>query len=157
MGRLNSTIIDDKKVLHRRTVLYSHSKKNRNCYPAHTHTLFLNTTRCFGGLGYISTNLSIFVVSIGVTIFTNQNLVNSPQHPKTKTNTNLKTISNCVVKRNLTLANKSNTPDEQWEKDLEAELQDFEVVNDGAGAGSTNWEKDVDELLEDDDDETDLK
>lgn len=55
--------------------------------------------------------------------------------------------------------NDTNTPDEQWEKDLEAELQDFEVVNDGAGgsgAGSANWEKDVDELLEDDD-ETDLK
>lgn len=46
--------------------------------------------------------------------------------------------------------------DEQWEKDLEAELQDFEVVADGAERSTTNWEKDVDELLEDDD-ETDLK
>lgn len=52
--------------------------------------------------------------------------------------------------------NKPKTPDEQWEKDLEAELQDFEVVNDGAdrAGAATNWEKDVDELLED---ETDLK
>ncbi|XP_055549012.1 synapse-associated protein of 47 kDa isoform X2 [Wyeomyia smithii] len=42
--------------------------------------------------------------------------------------------------------------EDQWEKDLEAELQDYEVVNDGTDR--TNWEKDVDELL---DDETDLK
>lgn len=50
---------------------------------------------------------------------------------------------------------KTQNTDEQWEKDLEAELQDFEVVNDGADrGGATNWEKDVDELLED---ETDLK
>lgn len=42
--------------------------------------------------------------------------------------------------------------EEQWEKDLEAELQDYEVVNDGTDR--TNWEKDVDELL---DDESDLK
>jgi len=42
---------------------------------------------------------------------------------------------------------------EQWEKDLEAELQDYEVVNDGGD--KTNWMKDVDELL--DDDEDDLK
>lgn len=42
--------------------------------------------------------------------------------------------------------------EEQWEKDLEAELQDYEVVNDGNDR--SNWEKDVDELL---DDETDLK
>jgi hypothetical protein len=39
---------------------------------------------------------------------------------------------------------------EQWEKDLEAELQDYEVVNDGTD--KTNWEKDVDELLDDEDD-----
>ncbi|XP_053697233.1 synapse-associated protein of 47 kDa isoform X7 [Sabethes cyaneus] len=45
-----------------------------------------------------------------------------------------------------------STVEEQWEKDLEAELQDYEVVNDGTDR--TNWEKDVDELL---DDETDLK
>lgn len=44
------------------------------------------------------------------------------------------------------------TADEQWEKDLEAELQDYEVVNEGNDR--TNWEKDVDELLED---ENDLK
>lgn len=76
------------------------------------------------------------------------------------------TISNCVTFNETKFTLKkhpithththSPPPDEQWEKDLEAELQDFEVVNDGAGAGSANWEKDVDELLEDDD-ETDLK
>uniref|UniRef100_U5ETZ9 Putative synapse-associated protein n=1 Tax=Corethrella appendiculata TaxID=1370023 RepID=U5ETZ9_9DIPT len=46
-----------------------------------------------------------------------------------------------------------NKTEEQWEKDLEAELQDYEVVNDGNN-DKINWEKDVDELL---DDETDLK
>ncbi|XP_058449968.1 synapse-associated protein of 47 kDa isoform X3 [Malaya genurostris] len=48
--------------------------------------------------------------------------------------------------------NQTGKSEEQWEKDLEAELQDYEVVNDGTDR--TNWEKDVDELL---DDETDLK
>ncbi|EGK97042.1 AGAP004273-PC [Anopheles gambiae str. PEST] len=43
---------------------------------------------------------------------------------------------------------------EQWEKDLEAELQDYELVNDGSNERNSNWEKDVDELLED---EADLK
>ncbi|XP_065073842.1 synapse-associated protein of 47 kDa isoform X3 [Ochlerotatus camptorhynchus] len=45
-----------------------------------------------------------------------------------------------------------DTEEEQWEKDLEAELQDYEVVNEGNDR--SNWEKDVDELLDDD---TDLK
>lgn len=49
-------------------------------------------------------------------------------------------------------AENTSLVEEQWEKDLEAELQDYEVVNDGNDR--TNWEKDVDELL---DDETDLK
>lgn len=44
--------------------------------------------------------------------------------------------------------------EEQWEKDLEAELQDYELVNDGSNERNSNWEKDVDELLED---EADLK
>lgn len=48
-----------------------------------------------------------------------------------------------------------NIPDEQWVKDLEAELQDYEVVGDGND--KINWEKDVAELLDDDDDGTDLK
>lgn len=68
-------------------------------------------------------------------------------------------IDTLVKQANESISHPGGQPgksDEQWEKDLEAELQDFEVVNDGAGAGSTNWEKDVDELLEDDD-ETDLK
>ncbi|XP_058821814.1 synapse-associated protein of 47 kDa isoform X2 [Topomyia yanbarensis] len=48
--------------------------------------------------------------------------------------------------------NQTGKSEEQWEKDLEAELQDYEMVNDGTDRA--NWEKDVDELL---DDETDLK
>lgn len=45
--------------------------------------------------------------------------------------------------------------EEQWEKDLEAELQDYEVVTDGNGGKhdtNTDWEKDVDDLLGDCDD-----
>lgn len=43
--------------------------------------------------------------------------------------------------------------DEQWEKDLEAELQDYEVVNDDNNQ-NINWEKDVEDLL---DESNDLK
>ncbi|XP_063697022.1 synapse-associated protein of 47 kDa isoform X4 [Culicoides brevitarsis] len=43
----------------------------------------------------------------------------------------------------------TNKNEEQWEKDLEAELQDYEVVNDGND--KVNWEKDVEELLEEED------
>lgn len=44
--------------------------------------------------------------------------------------------------------------DEHWEKELEAELQDFELVEDehqatGGAAASADWEKDVDDLLGD--------
>lgn len=42
-------------MLHCRTVLYSHSKRNRNCYPHYTANLLFPTTA-----------LSIFVVSIRV-------------------------------------------------------------------------------------------
>lgn len=50
--------------------------------------------------------------------------------------------------------------EEQWEKDLDAELQEYEVVNDGTSpnksngktSGSEDWEKDVDDLLGDSDD-----
>lgn len=73
-------------------------------------------------------------------IFKNKFSVHSPNNSTNKKKCNTKT--------------KPHT-DEQWEKDLEAELQDFEVVADGAERSTTNWEKDVDELL--DDDETDLK
>lgn len=56
--------------------------------------------------------------------------------------------------------------EEQWEKDLDAELQEYEVVNDGSTSGTrttskhpvhTNedWEKDVDDLLDGDDDDID--
>lgn len=48
----------------------------------------------------------------------------------------------CIVTYNFTI-------EEQWEKDLEAELQDYEVVNDGND--KVNWEKDVEELLEEED------
>lgn len=57
--------------------------------------------------------------------------------------------------------------EEQWEKDLDAELQDFELVTDGSGgsgaggskkgpgddaASNGEWEKDVEDLLGDADD-----
>lgn len=42
--------------------------------------------------------------------------------------------------------------EEQWEKDLEAELQDYEVVNDAKQSSNNDWEKDVDDLLGDGDD-----
>lgn len=52
--------------------------------------------------------------------------------------------------------------EEQWEKELDNELQEFELVDNG---GSNNddathnddWEKDADQLLGDDDNEEDLK
>lgn len=46
--------------------------------------------------------------------------------------------------------------EEEWEKELEAELQDYEVVadNDGQNTNSNNWENQIEEML---DDETDLK
>lgn len=61
-------------------------------------------------------------------------------------------ILNPPIKKIFIKNNK--TTDEQWEKDLEAELQDFEVVNDGDNKASSNtdWEKDVDDLLGDVDD-----
>lgn len=45
--------------------------------------------------------------------------------------------------------------EEEWEKELEAELQDYEVVNDGNKIEVKNefWDKDIDEML----DEGDLK
>ncbi|KAK3926214.1 Synapse-associated protein of 47 kDa, partial [Frankliniella fusca] len=46
--------------------------------------------------------------------------------------------------------------EEDWEKELEAELQDYEVVadNDGQNSHSNNWEHQIEDML---DDETDLK
>ncbi|XP_021712481.1 synapse-associated protein of 47 kDa isoform X4 [Aedes aegypti] len=61
-------------------------------------------------------------------------------------------IDTLVKQASESIGNATEKSEEQWEKDLEAELQDYEVVNDGNDR--TNWEKDVDELL---DDETDLK
>lgn len=59
-----------------------------------------------------------------------------------------------VCLSNLNLVSYVCFLEEQWEKDLEAELQDYELVNDDSNERNSNWEKDVDELLED---EADLK
>ncbi|XP_052868081.1 synapse-associated protein of 47 kDa isoform X1 [Anopheles cruzii] len=63
-------------------------------------------------------------------------------------------IDSLAQQANESIGQDSVKSEEQWEKDLEAELQDYELVNDGSNERNTNWEKDVDELL---DDETDLK
>lgn len=50
--------------------------------------------------------------------------------------------------------------EEQWEKELDNELQEFELVDNGASDANQNddWEKDADNLLGDDEeDEEDLK
>lgn len=50
--------------------------------------------------------------------------------------------------------------DEQWEKDLDNELQEFEMVgatNNDDTTQNEDWEKDADDLLGDVDDEEDLK
>lgn len=53
--------------------------------------------------------------------------------------------------------------DEQWEKELDNELQEFELVDNGGtnnddAAQNDDWEKDADNLLGDDDDnDEDLK
>ncbi|XP_046984757.1 synapse-associated protein 1-like isoform X2 [Schistocerca americana] len=45
---------------------------------------------------------------------------------------------------------------EEWEKELEAELQDYEVVADGDSQQDSNWENQIEEML-DAEDTTDLK
>lgn len=50
--------------------------------------------------------------------------------------------------------------EEQWEKELDNELQEFELVDNGASnnddaAQSDDWEKDADKLLGDDDGDND--
>lgn len=54
--------------------------------------------------------------------------------------------------------------EEQWEKELDNELQEFELVDNGgsnnddaAAAHTDDWEKDADKLLGDDDNDEDLK
>ncbi|XP_049533561.1 synapse-associated protein of 47 kDa isoform X2 [Anopheles darlingi] len=64
-------------------------------------------------------------------------------------------IDSLARQANESIGQEVEKTEEQWEKDLEAELQDYELVNDGSNERNANWEKDVDELL--DDDETDLK
>uniref|UniRef100_A0A2M4BKT4 Putative synapse-associated protein n=1 Tax=Anopheles marajoara TaxID=58244 RepID=A0A2M4BKT4_9DIPT len=64
-------------------------------------------------------------------------------------------IDSLARQANESIGQELEKTEEQWEKDLEAELQDYELVNDGSNERNANWEKDVDELL--DDDETDLK
>ncbi|KAJ4446561.1 hypothetical protein ANN_13258 [Periplaneta americana] len=49
----------------------------------------------------------------------------------------------------------SLSPEEEWEKELEAELQDYEVVADGNTNQDSNWESQIQEML--DAEETDLK
>uniref|UniRef100_A0AAG5CPK1 BSD domain-containing protein n=1 Tax=Anopheles atroparvus TaxID=41427 RepID=A0AAG5CPK1_ANOAO len=63
-------------------------------------------------------------------------------------------IDSLARQANESIGHEAEKTEEQWEKDLEAELQDYELVNDGSNERNVNWEKDVDELL---DDETDLK
>ncbi|XP_049288560.1 synapse-associated protein of 47 kDa isoform X3 [Anopheles funestus] len=63
-------------------------------------------------------------------------------------------IDSLAQQANESIGHETEKSEEQWEKDLEAELQDYELVNDGSNERNSNWEKDVDELLED---ETDLK
>lgn len=58
----------------------------------------------------------------------------------------------------LNIATKFNIiyTEEQWEKDLDAELQDYELVTDASnskkGPSDEEWEKDVEDLLGDTDD-----
>ncbi|XP_069695989.1 synapse-associated protein 1 isoform X2 [Periplaneta americana] len=49
----------------------------------------------------------------------------------------------------------ANKNEEEWEKELEAELQDYEVVADGNTNQDSNWESQIQEML--DAEETDLK
>lgn len=49
----------------------------------------------------------------------------------------------------------SLSPEEEWEKELEAELQDYEVVADGNGHQDSIWERQIREML--DAEEADLK
>jgi len=42
------------------------------------------------------------------------------------------------------------SPEEEWEKELEAELQDFEVVADG-DKSNAQWESQIEEMLDADD------
>lgn len=49
----------------------------------------------------------------------------------------------------------ANRNEEEWEKELEAELQDYEVVADGNSHQDSNWESQIQEML--DAEETDLK
>lgn len=44
--------------------------------------------------------------------------------------------------------------EEEWERELEAELQDYEVVGENSNSKNDNWEKEIDEII---DDEEDLK
>ncbi|XP_056645296.1 synapse-associated protein of 47 kDa isoform X4 [Diorhabda carinulata] len=56
--------------------------------------------------------------------------------------------------KKLALGSKNNVED--WEKELEAELQDYEMVSEqkSTNSKSDNWEQEIDEMLQD---ETDLK
>jgi hypothetical protein len=49
----------------------------------------------------------------------------------------------------------SLSPEEEWEKELEAELQDYELVADGNTHQDSSWESQIQEML--DAEETGLK
>lgn len=55
--------------------------------------------------------------------------------------------------KRLTVAKKH--PEEEWERELEAELQDYEMISEQCKSSSSktdNWEQEIDEMLEEDDD-----
>lgn len=52
-------------------------------------------------------------------------------------------LSLCFLRIYLSLS-----PEEEWEKELEAELQDYEVVADGNGHQDSNWENQIQEMLD---------
>ncbi|KAG5897404.1 hypothetical protein JTB14_013494 [Gonioctena quinquepunctata] len=54
--------------------------------------------------------------------------------------------------KKLALGSKNN--EEEWERELEAELQDYELVNEQKSTKSDNWEREIEEMLQE---ETDLK
>lgn len=98
MGRLNSTIIDDKKMLHRRTVLYSHSKRNR--YP-HTNTHSLSKYNTLLWWAWLHFNKSVdFRCFDWCDYFYQKEFPLIPLHTQKKNNTiqsNMDNFNNCVT------------------------------------------------------------
>lgn len=107
MGRLNSTIIDDKKCFIAGQCFIATVREIVT--PTHTqHSLFLITTRCFGGLGYISKKKSVdFRCFDWCDYFYQKEFPLIPLHTQNKNyyqiQTNMDNFKSCNVKRNLTL------------------------------------------------------